>query len=310
MKMPDFVYHRPDSLEVALALLAQHGPDAKVLAGGQSLLPVMALRLSQPAHLVDITRLPGLDVLAETPDGGLAIGARVRHEQVERSASVATRAPLLAQAAPLIGHPAIRSRGTVCGSLAHADGSAELPALALAVDAQLVATSVRGERVIPAAEFFTGFLSTALAPDEILTQLRLPPWPAHGWGHVTEVSRRHGDFALVGLAAVLTVDEGVLTSAALSYFGVGSTPVRAHATEQALVGRRVDDPATVQTAVDTVTAELDPGEDIHATAAYRRYVAGQLTRQTLSAAPGAGSSTLPTTGDHLAVSTSTQGGSA
>ena len=287
MKMPDFVYHRPDSLEVALALLAQHGPEAKVLAGGQSLLPVMALRLSQPAHLVDITRVPELHQLAVAPDGGLVIGAGVRHEEVERSELVATHAPLLAQAVRLVGHPAIRARGTVCGSLAHADASAELPAVALAVDAELVATSVRGERIIPAAEFFTGFLSTALAPDEILTQVRLPAWPADRWGQVSEVSRRHGDFALVGLVAALTIGEGgVLTGAALSYFGVGSTPVRARRAEQVLTGLRVGDPQTVDDAVEAVTGELDPGGDIHATPAYRRYVAGQLTRQILTAAPG------------------------
>lgn len=297
VKMPDFVYHRPESMDVALALLAAQSPDAKVLAGGQSLMPIMALRLSQPAHLVDIGRIPSLRTLEEAPDGGLVIGATVRHEDVERSGLVARRAPLLAEAIRLVGHPAIRSRGTVCGSLAHADASAELPALALALDAQLVAVSVRGERVIPASEFFTGFLSTALAPDEILTQVRLPAWPAGAWGAVREVSRRHGDFALVGLVAALTVDGGgggkgrtvdsggTVTRAALSYFGVASTPVRASAAEQVLVGRRVGDPATVDAVVEAVTSELDPGEDIHATAAYRRYVAGQLTRQVLTAAP-------------------------
>lgn len=284
MKMPNFVYHRPQTLDEALELLSQHAGDAKVLAGGQSLIPVMALRLSQPAHLVDIGRVPGLATLAEGPEGEVAIGAMVRHEQVERSDLVARRAPLLALSAPFIGHPAIRSRGTTCGSLAHADPAAEMPAVAAATGAHLVVRSTAGERVLAAEDFFVSFLTTALAPDELLVEVRFPTWGPRTGGSVQEVSRRHGDFALVGLSCVLTLAEnGTVEAAALSFFGVDSTPRRAAKAELGLIGQRLED-AVVEAAARQVSAELEPGDDIHATAAYRRHVAAELTRRGLQEA--------------------------
>src|SRR6478736_489442 len=209
MKLPRFTYHRPESLEEALALLAEHD-DVKVLAGGQSLIPLMALRLGAPEHLVDIARLPELADIRDD-DGALAVGAGVTHAQAERSEQVEAAAPLLARALPQIGHQAIRNRGTVCGSLAHADPAAELPAVALALDATLAVTSPRGERTLTPAEFFQGYLSTALEPDELLTEVRLPAWPATATCAVLELSRRHGDFALVGIAAMVTLaDDGTI----------------------------------------------------------------------------------------------------
>jgi len=281
MKMPDFDYHRPATLDEALHLLAGHAGEAKVLAGGQSLLPVMALRLSHPRHIVDIGRVPGLAVLEEDPAGDLRVGATVRHADVERSRTVAGRHPVLVAATGLIGHPAVRSRGTTCGSLAHADPAAELPALALAVDAQLVVRSVAGERVIAARDFFVSFLTTALQPDELLVEVRFPAAAAGLLGSIQEVSRRHGDFALVGVCcAVGLAGDGTVTSAGLSFFGVGATPVRAAEAEKQLVGQRLDD-TVIEAVAHEVAGELEPGDDIHCSAAYRRHVAGRLTARAL-----------------------------
>ena len=213
MKPAPFTYFAPESLDEALALRAEHAGDCVVLAGGQSLLPILHLRLAQPAVVIDVNRIPGLGEIAER-NGGLSIGARVRQRQAEQSPLVAERAPLLAKALPLIAHPAIRNRGTIGGSIAHADPAAELPAVALALDAELVATSkARGERSIPASEFFHGFLSTALESDELLTEIRLEaPTPGSGVAF-HEVARNHGAFAIVGAAAVVKVSEGTVGEA-------------------------------------------------------------------------------------------------
>lgn len=283
MKMPNFTYHRPESLDEALQLLASYGSDAKVLSGGQSLIPVMALRLSQPGHLIDIGGIAGLDTIAEH-DGGLRIRALVRHEQVERSPLVREKAPLLSEAMPHIGHPAIRSRGTVCGSLSHADPAAELPAVMLAVGADMVVRSNVGERVVAAKDFFVTYLTSTLEPSEMLVEVRVPAWePGAGWS-VQEVSRRHGDFALVGLASTLSVDaSGAVSAAALSFFGVEGTPHRVAAAEDSLVGAKPGAAAFEEAALK-VAAELDPPDDIHATGAYRRHVAAELTRRGLAEA--------------------------
>lgn len=281
--MPNFTYHRPSSLDEALGLLASYGSDAKVLSGGQSLIPVMALRLAQPGHLIDIGGIAGLDTIAEH-DGGLRIGALVRHEHVERSPLVREKAPLLSEAMPHIGHPAIRSRGTVCGSLSHADPAAELPAVMLALGAEMVVRSSVGERVLPAKDFFVTYLTSALEPSEMLVEVRVPAWkPGAGWS-VQEVSRRHGDFALVGLASTLSVDaSGTVSTAALSFFGVEGTPHRVTAAEDALVGAKPG-VAAFEEAARTVASALDPPDDIHATGAYRRHVAAELTRRGLAEA--------------------------
>jgi aerobic carbon-monoxide dehydrogenase medium subunit len=283
--MPAFRYHRPGTVEEAAGLLAEFGADAKVLAGGQSLVPLLALRLSHPEHLVDIGRVAGLDTVDDGP-GGFTIGAAVRHADVELLPATASAAPLVAATMPHIGHRAIRNRGTVCGSLAHADPAAELPAVALATDAELVARSSTGERTIAAADFFLGYLTSALDETEILTAVRFPPWPPRtGWS-VQEISRRHGDYALVGLAAVLGVgDDGRVERAALSLFGAGSTPVRVPEAERVLLGERPD-PSAFAEAADVVTKTIDPPGDNHATAAYRTHVAGVLTRRCLAEAAG------------------------
>jgi aerobic carbon-monoxide dehydrogenase medium subunit len=280
MKMPPFAYHRPDTIDEALQLLADHGSDAKVLAGGQSLLPVMALRLGQPEHVIDIGRVRELEVL-DVANGVLRVGATVTHARVEDSWLVSNEVPLVAAAMPWIGHRAIRNRGTVCGSLAHADPAAELPAVALGLDATFVVRSVRGERVISAADFFRGFLSTALEPDELLCEVRFPSTSPWAQCAVNEVARRHGDYAMVGLAAVVEQSgAGVVEHASLTYFSVGSTPVRVSAAEAVLRGQvlRAD---TIALAVAAVRSELDPPADNHASSAYRRHVAGVVLERTL-----------------------------
>jgi carbon-monoxide dehydrogenase medium subunit len=283
--MPAFCYHRPATVEEAVGLLAEYGSDAKVLAGGQSLVPLLALRLSHPEHLVDIGRIDGLAAVDDGP-AGFTVGAAVRHADVELSPVTGRAAPLVAAAMPHIGHRAIRNRGTVCGSLAHADPAAELPAVALATDAELVVRSAAGERAIPAADFFLGYLTSALDETELLTAVRFPPWPTSTGGSVAEVSRRHGDYALVGLAAVVGVgDGGRIERAALSFFGAGATPVRVTEAEQVLVGEHPD-PAAFAEAADVVTKSIEPPGDNHATAAYRAHVAGVLTRRCLTEAAG------------------------
>jgi carbon-monoxide dehydrogenase medium subunit len=268
VKNPPFEYHCPGSLNEAVTLLAELGDDAKILAGGQSLLPVMALRLGTPPHIIDIG---GLTELADITVGsdGVTIGATVRHRAAETSDDIARHAPLVAAALPHVGHRAIRTRGTILGSIAHADPAAEMPAVCLATGATMVARSVDGERV--------------LHDNEILTHVRFPAWPATAGAAVVEISRRHGDYALVGLACKVDVTEGEITSAALSFLGVSGTPVRVTKAEQSLVGKPPGD-TVFATAADIVTATLKPGGDIHATANYRRHIAGVLTRRGLAEA--------------------------
>jgi len=283
LKNPPFNYHRPDTLEQALALLAEHGDEAKVLAGGQSLLPVMALRLGRPEHVVDIGQIPGLDAITAGADG-VSIGALVRHVQAERSPEIAAAAPLVHAAMPHVGHRAIRSQGTVCGSIAHADPAAEMPAVCLATGATMVATSSGGSREIAAADFGQGYLTTALEPTEILTEVRFPAWSATAGGTVIEVSRRHGDYALVGLACMIDALGGTIASAALSFFGVDNTPVRIAAAEESLLGKSLEDLAAFSAAADLVSSNIEPSSDVHATSNYRRHLAGVLTRKGLAEA--------------------------
>lgn len=282
MKNPPFVYHRPESVAEAVALLAEHGDDAKVLAGGQSLLPTMALRLGPPAQLIDIGRIPGLGDITAGPHG-TSIGALVRHAEAEHSADLRAHAPLIHEAMPLVGHRAIRTRGTVVGSIVHADPAAEMPAVALATGATVVAASADGERTIEAAAFFEGYLTTALRSDELVTEVRFPAWGPHLGGAVVEVSRRHGDYAMVGLACRLDVNGGEIVDAALAFFGVGSTPVRVPVAEAALLSRSPSKDAFEAAAVD-VARELSPGADVHASSNYRRHVAGVLSRRGLATA--------------------------
>ena len=285
MKMPAFCYHRPATVEEAVGLLAEYGSDAKVLAGGQSLVPLLALRLSHPEHLVDIGRIDDLVAVDDGP-AGFTVGAGASHADVELSPLTGRAAPLVAAAMPHIGHRAIRNRGTVCGSLAHADPAAELPAVALAADAEMVVRSSAGERTIPAADFFLGYLTSVLDETELLCAVRFPPWTPSTGGSVAEVSRRHGDYALVGLAALVGLgDGGRVERAALSFFGAGATPVRVTEAEHVLVGERPDQAAFAE-AAHLVAKTIEPPGDNHATAAYRAHVAGVLTRRCLAEAAG------------------------
>jgi CO/xanthine dehydrogenase FAD-binding subunit len=286
MKPAPFAYRAPDSLEEALALLREHGGDAKVLAGGQSLIPMMSFRLAQPALLVDCARLPGLSFVEAGADGGLRLGAMTPVRQLERHSLVQQRAPLFRLAAPSIAHPQIRNRGTVGGSLAHADPAAELPALAVAADARLRLRSAGGERWVEARDFFVGLLTTCLEPDEMVTEIALPPAPPHtGWAF-QEVARRHGDYAQIGLGARITVDEaGRCRSARLVFLSAGDCPVDAAGAAASLADGPLNggplDEAAFAAAADLARREVDPSTDIHASADFKRHLAAVLTRRVL-----------------------------
>ncbi|MDR7522716.1 MAG: xanthine dehydrogenase family protein subunit M [Armatimonadota bacterium] len=283
MKPAPFGYLAPRSRQQALDALRRFGPEAKLLAGGQSLVPLLAMRLVRPSVLIDLNRVPGLAYVRPFR-GGLAIGAMTRQRAVEVHPLVAERVPLLREALRWVGHPQIRTRGTVGGSLAHADPSAELPAVAAALDARFVLASARGPRVVDTPRFFAGYLTTALEPDEMLVEVRLPALPAGAGWAFAEVARRHGDFALVGVAVVLRGDpDRRCTEARMAFTGVSHGPVRVAEAERSLVGRRVTAAAAVE-AGRIAQAALEPHSDIHASAAYRRHVAGVLAARALEQA--------------------------
>jgi aerobic carbon-monoxide dehydrogenase medium subunit len=280
MKPASFRYHAPDRLEDAVEILAASGPAAKVIAGGQSLVPMMNLRLVAIDDLVDLNFVEGLDAI-ERVDGAVRVGATTRQSAAELGPELSV-VPLVQQALPLIGHFQIRNRGTIGGSLAHADPSSELPAVALALDAVLETIGPRGTRRVPAAEFFESTWQTTLADDEILRAVEFPVWSGSCGFAIDEVARRHGDFAIVGAAAAVQLDGDRVTKAALALFGVGSTAVRATDAEDALVaagaGAQLDD-------IGRLAAEgLDPPDDVHATGAYRREVAAVVAQRVLARA--------------------------
>lgn len=282
MKPAPFRYYDPESVERALELLAEQGDDAKVLAGGQSLVPMMNLRLARPACLIDLNRVSALSYLREE-EGVLVIGAMTRQRTVETSELIGARNPLLVEATEHIGHPTIRNRGTVGGSLAHADPAAEWPALALAMNATMILRSVHGERQVQAREFFVGPLTTCLEPTEILAEVRVPNLPSGaGWSFL-ELSRRFGDFALVGVAVWLKAEAGVCTDAAIALTGMGDGPVRAVSGEAMLKGERLSEILIEQTA-RAVSQGLEAQSDLHASADYRRNVAQVLMRRGLAVA--------------------------
>ncbi|WP_053753189.1 FAD binding domain-containing protein [Streptomyces sp. MMG1533] len=274
MKPVDFQLHRPQTLPETLTLLHDLAQDVKVLAGGQSLLPLLNFRLSRPAHVVDIGRVAQLATIRRSARE-LSVGATVRHAEAEASAAVAAHTPLLAAALPQIAHPPVRNRGTVGGSLAHADPAAELPSVAMALDAVFVAASTKGERTIPAVEFFRTHLTTALRPDELLTEVRFPTAAPGTGAAFLEVGRRRGDFALVGAAVQITLDGPRIAEARVCLSGVDQTPHRCRAAEEILTGAAVDS-ARVREAGDAARDAIRPSDDLHATAAYRRDVAGTL----------------------------------
>jgi aerobic carbon-monoxide dehydrogenase medium subunit len=282
MKPPPFEYAAPRSLDEALSLLAEHGEEAKVLAGGQSLIPVLNFRLTRPSMLIDINDLAELAAITPLNGRGLRIGAMARQRAAERSADLASRAPLVAQALPFVAHPQIRNRGTIGGSLAHADPAAELPAVMLALEATFELRSRSAQRTLTADAFYTGLFSTALAPDELLVACEVHAAPAGvQWGF-DEVARRHGDFALMAVAAGVGLDaSGRIAFARLAYVNAGAGPVRARAVEQILAGNA---PSTAlwTAAADALNHEIDPPSDVHASSDYRRHLAGVLTRRLLA----------------------------
>jgi len=283
VKPPSFDYLAPASVEEALALLGDLGEGAKALAGGQSLVPMLNFRLVRPRHLVDLNDLTELAGIRED-DGRLVIGAMTRQRAVERSALVRARCPLLAEAMPQIGHVQIRNQGTIGGSLAHADPAAELPAVVAALDGELVLRSARGQRVLKPEQFFVTYFTTAAAPAELLVEVRLPAMPPRTGSAFVEVSRRHGDFALVGVAATVTVDEaGVCTGSALALTGVGRTPVVAREAARALVGVKPT-AAAIDDVGRRVADAVRPDGDLHASSEYRQHLAGVLTRRALARA--------------------------
>jgi aerobic carbon-monoxide dehydrogenase medium subunit len=283
VKPPPFEYRAPATLEEALELLARYGDEAKVLAGGQSLVPVLNFRLARPAVLIDLNGIAGLAGI-RNGDGALRLGAMTRQRAAERSAEVAAAAPLVRDALGFVAHPQIRNRGTVGGSVAHADPAAELPAVMLALDARLGLRRGGAERWLTAGEFFTGLFSTALQPDELLVEIEVPrPPPGAGWAF-DEVARRHGDYALLGVGGVVALDgAGVCRHARLAYVNGGPGPVRAATAERLLEGERPS-AALIAAAAEAAAEELRPGNDVHASAEYRRQLARVLTRRVLARA--------------------------
>ena len=279
MKLPSVEYEAPATVAEAVGLLAEHQDEANVLAGGQSLIPLLALRLARPAVLVDINGVAELSGMSRA-NGWLAVGAMTREYIAEESAEVAQAVPLLAAALPLIGHEAIRNRGTIGGSLAHADPAGELPAVARALDAEFVVRSAaETTRVVAAADWFEGYLATARRPDEMLTEVRFPVAAAGTGAAIEEVARRHGDFAIVGLAAQLTLTEdGVISDARLAFSGVADFPVRARDAEELLGGQRPS-AELFEEAAAAATAALDPPADLHGSSEYRKKVAAAPVRR-------------------------------
>jgi carbon-monoxide dehydrogenase medium subunit len=284
VKLPAFDYATPGTVAEAVALLAASGGTARPLAGGQSLLPILAFRMAAPSLLVDLRKIPGLDKIEVGP-GGVTLGARVRWCDIEADARLATAQPLLAAAIAHVAHYQIRNRGTVGGSLAHADPAAELPGLAVACDATLTVEGPGGARRVAAATFFRGALETALAPDDLITGIAFPPWPpGRRWGF-EEFSRRRGDFALAGVALHYDLAGGRATAAHIGVIGACTRPHRVAAAE-ALLNGSVVDAAVIAAVGAAVAAAVDPPEDLHGTAAYRRSLAGTLAERALAAAMG------------------------
>jgi len=282
MKPPAFDYILAESLDMAAAALAEAGDEAKIIAGGQSLVPMLNFRLLRPSVLIDINRIANLAFIEEAGPA-IRIGALTRHFQLETSPLVARHLPVLSCAMTHVAHLAIRNRGTIGGSLSHADPAAELPMLALLLDAELSVTSASRTRTIAARDFFIGAMTVALAADEIVTEIRLPKPPQQtGWGF-EEVARRHGDFALAAAAATVTVSDGAIREARIALTGVGPTAMRASAAEALLLGEALGTSLTSRV-IDAVRDRVQPETDLHASSDYRRHLAGVLAGRAVSAA--------------------------
>jgi CO/xanthine dehydrogenase FAD-binding subunit len=282
MKPPPFDYYAPQSAAEALELLGRYGADARLLAGGQSLVPLLNFRLSAPAVIVDLNRAADLAYIGEA-NGQVRLGAMTRQRAIEFSPLVKSRLPLLAEATRWVGHLPTRTRGTIGGSLAHSDPAAEYPAVAAALDAELVIRGSAGDRVVRAAEFFVGFMTTALQPGEMLIEVRMAAQPSDSGWAFEEFSRRHGDFAIVGIAAMVAVDGDRFRSARLAACGAGPTAIRLGGAEEILEHSGVDD-RYIDDAAGCAAELVDPGADLHASVEYRRHLTRVLTRRALKRA--------------------------
>lgn len=286
MKPAPFEYFAPDSVEEVVSLLSEHGDEGKILAGGQSLIPLLALRLASPTVVIDLNRVAALDHVSHE-GGTLRIGALTRHRTIERLPGLAQTCPMLSDAVELVGHVAIRNRGTVVGSMAHADPAAEWPALALALDAEFDVVGPNGSRTIPAESFFVTYLTSALEPEELVTEVRLSLPSSSAASSFVELARRHGDFAVAGAGAMLQLSGGGIEEARIVLIGVGSTALRVREAEQSLIGRQAT-PDVFEETAETVRGLIDPTGDIHGSADYRREIAKVLTRRALVSAAARG----------------------
>ena len=285
MNPSQFAYQRAGTVEEAIALLEEHGDSAKVIAGGHSLLPIMKLRLAEPETLIDIGRISELRGVRRA-DGSIAIGALTTHHQIATDAQVRSAVPLLADTAARVGDRQVRNRGTIGGALAHADAAADYPAAILALDASVVARGPRGERRIPAREFFLDFLTTALQPEEILTEIQIsPPAEGHGWSYQKLANQASG-YAIVGVGALVALDhQGAVGDVRVAVTGAAAVAWRAEATETALRGQRLDD-SLIAAAAELVDSGIDFLDDLHGSAEYRRRVTRGLTRRAIAEAAG------------------------
>jgi len=278
-----FEYFSPRTLDEAIALLQKLGPEAKLLSGGQSLIPMMKLRMVSPQHIVDINRIPGLDYINES-DGHLKIGALAREHQLESSAVVNTKLPILVDTAKFIADPLVRNQATVCGNLAHGDPANDHPATMLALGATVVATGPKGQREIPVDGFFTSLFTTALEPEEILTEIKIPLPPPKSGGAYLKLERKVGDFATAGVAAQITLDDaGNCAKAGVGLTNVGMTPIKATKTEAFLTGKTLDE-ATIKQAAETAASESQPSDDVRGSADYKRDLVRVLTARALTRA--------------------------
>jgi aerobic carbon-monoxide dehydrogenase medium subunit len=282
MKPPPFEYYAPTTVEEALTHLAEHGDDAKPLAGGQSLIPMMNFRLAQPAVLVDLNNIPELSYIRGDENGGVLLGAMARHKMVGQDPLIAKRTPLVHEAIPNIGTPQVRTRGTFGGSLSHADPSAELATVTVALNGRMRLRSQKGERWIPADEFFIGSFTSVLEAGELLVEINLPGLPDRSGWSLMEVARRHNDFALIGVAAVVQLDKnGSCKEAKIVFLSAGDRPVQARQAAELLKGQKPTAEAIQAAAEKAASTDIDPAGDIHATAEFRRHLANVLSRRAL-----------------------------
>jgi carbon-monoxide dehydrogenase medium subunit len=285
MKPSAFEYIVPETVVAALDVMAQYGDEAKVLAGGQSLVPAMNFRMVQPTLLVDLNKISELRYIDQNDDGSVRVGAMTRHRKLEYDTTVSEQVPLLHETMPHIAHPQIRNRGTLGGSLVHADPAAELPVIAVALDARIKVQSSEGERWIAASDFFEGMFMTDLLPEEILSEVEFPAQPARTGTCFMEISRRSGDYAMMGLATVITLDEnGLCEEARLVYLNAGDGPMRALESEKILNGEGFDKDVFQSVAAKASQDEIEPFGSVHATVEYQRHLARVLTVRALESA--------------------------